>query len=153
MYKEKGEEEEDRPRQSVRMLRNAKKREKRRVKAKRDAERPGKKEEARRLRQQARRQRQHARQVRKRARQARKKEETPLGPQKKVKTTKDERRGKLVNQEVKKILMRAPLHASERPNNSCEEKAENKKKGSISNKKARVKVNSESFHDCEKNIQ
>ena len=136
MYKEKGEEEEDRPRQSVRMLRNAKKREKRRVKAKRDAERPGKKEEARRLRQQARRQRQHARQVRKRARQARKKEETPLGPQKKVKTTKDERRGKLVNQEVKKILMRAPLHASERPKNSCEVKAEKIKRGSSSGWKA-----------------
>ena len=129
MYKEK-EEEEQRPRQSPRMLRNEKKREKRGVKAKQGAQRTVRQEKARRLRQQARKLRQHARQVRKRARQVIKKGEVPLGPEKKVKTKRDERKGKLVNQEVKKILMRAPLKPSERLQNCCEGKGEKVKRGS-----------------------
>ena len=130
MYKEKGEEEEKRPRQSPRMLKNAKKREKKRVKAMQGAKRPARKEQARRLRQQARKLRQHAKQVRKRARQVRKKEEMSFGPEKEIKTKTDERKGSQVNQEVKKILMRAPLKPSERLQNCCEGKGEKVKRGS-----------------------
>ena len=135
VYKEEGQREERLRKRMVRrmvrkMVRNAKNSEKKRVKAMRDAERPGKRERERRLKQAARRVKQHARQVRKRARQARKKEETPMEPEKKPKSKREKRKGKLVNKEVKKILLRAPLKASGRPKSSCDGRPEKVNGGS-----------------------
>ena len=124
---------EGRPRES---LSNAEKREKKQVNVKLDAEVLRRKEQGRRLRQQARRlsqqasrEKQHERQVRKRARQARKKGEKPLLPEKTEKAKQKRHKGKVVDQKVKSILMRAPLEASKKLRSSGEEKAE-KVKGS-----------------------
>ena len=124
-------------------VKKAKKRERKQVEAKPDAQVPWRRKQARKLSQEARREKQKARKVkqrarqrRKRARQARKKEEMQLRPEKPAQAKHGGHQGKLVDQEVKKILMRAPLHASERPKNSCEVKAEKIKRGSSSGWKA-----------------
>ena len=100
------------------------------MKAKRDAHGPWVRELARRQRQPARRLKQRERQRRKRARQVRKKEEEPVGPGETAMAKEKKLKGKLVDQKVKKILMRAPLKASERTRSSCEPKAEQIKGGS-----------------------
>ena len=126
MYKDQEEEDKERPRESLKMIKNAKKREKKQVKVKRVKVKP----DTRRLRQQARRERQHERQVRKRARQVRKREAMSLRSEKKERAKQKGHKGRLVDQEVKRILMRAPLKASGRPRSSCKEKAEEVKGGS-----------------------
>ena len=107
VYKDQEEEDKERPRESLRMMKNAKKREKKQVQVKRVKVKP----DTRKLRQQARRERQHERQVRKRARQVRKREAMSLRSEKKERAKQKGHKGRLVDQEVKRILMRAPLKA------------------------------------------
>ena len=112
VYKDQEEEDKERPRESLKMIKNAKKREKKQVRVKRvKVKRVKVKPDARRLRQQARRERQHERQVRKRARQVRKREAMSLRSEKKERAKQKGHKGRLVDQEVKRILMRAPLKA------------------------------------------
>ena len=112
-------------------VKKAKKRERKQVEAKPDAQVPWRRKQARKLSQEARREKQKARKVkqrarqrRKRARQARKKEEMQLRPEKPAQAKHGGHQGKLVDQEVKKILMRAPLNMmSDSPKSNCEGKA------------------------------
>ena len=112
-------------------VKKANKRERKQVEAKWDAQRTLRREQARKLSQQARREKQQARkekqrarQRRKRARQAQKKKEMQLRPEKPARAELGGHQRKLVDQEVKKILMRAPLNMmSDSPKSNGEEKA------------------------------
>ena len=100
------------------------------MKVKQDAERQRKEiKEAMKLRQEARslrrealrklreakRKSKRARQARKREKQAKKKEEMMLSPKEEMKMKGEKSKRKLVNKTVKKILLRAPLSANEKP--------------------------------------